>query len=1202
MKKYFLLSLVALFLTVPAWATWEFANGTTASSTNPEITDGNWTLYLYSKSKVKYKSHAGGSTVLDLSGVQADTGLTITMLDNEAFKDNTVITELICPPTCTTFWTKSFNSCKTIQKIGIPSDFKTFNDNNMFDSATALKTIYILGTTPEIGTVHLPKAITDIKGLMFSGCSSIEKVIAPGVVSIGDRAFYNCSSLTTVEISPSLSTMTSSQNFRGCSALTTVYPAGTTPVVGTVLLPNTLTEISGWGAFFECKSIEHVIARGVTDVAHQSFRGCTSLVSVEFSPNLAYLRTNGAYSDNTPFYNCTSLTTFSPAVWGSVTIGAGTFRNCNSLTTYLDLSKSGITEIPSMWAAYTSLDGVTFPAGLTAFTGDQNFRELKKGAKFRFLGNRPTVSTSGDKSPFYTTGKNNTSQRHVFIVDAATYPAWTNGTDFVAMADIDSNNDTKNAFSASSADYPATKYPREINSEDVLGATIWGSGSGRYNWVVQYVDHSTFAVTWMNGDAEFDSTTVATGTAPTAPDGTPTKDSTAEFDYTFIGWNTDPDATTALDLSQLSLTANTTFYAIYSAATRSYEITWMLDADTLIDTTTVLYGATPVHADASKPATAEYSYEFLGWSTDGSTVLASIPAVTGDATYIAVFQQHDAATTATISWFDEDGSTPLDPETTTVEKGAKPTHAEPAKAATVDTAYTFAGWTQVGGDGTVVYTTANLPAASADVAYKAVYSSATRKYTITFTDYDGTTILKTAEIEYNSAATVVEAAKPADPVRAATAEYTYAFSGWTPAFADVTGDATYTAQYTATPNEYTATFVDEDGTTVLKEATTYAYGAPVVKPDDPTKEGYTFAGWAVGGAVVDVTTMPAADTVYAATYTKNTYTITWKNANGATLSTTTVEHGAMPAYGGTAPSLSNTPKLGYTFTGWTPEIVAATEATTYTAAYAVTFLSPMTIALDSAAYDMGTGEATVVTEVGNTNATATTTAEATAQFKTTSVTGEATIDGTTVTSVFDNFASGRGYEWTITATQTYGAEYSGASESASIKGRTYARAAKSWFGNDDVNWNEGAFAPTAQSGSGAQVRLHSTVTFPAILPRVLPDAGAAVVGITAYQPNAGVAPRYYAWNGSQWVKLVGVAPKSGVEVRLLGVVDFARKDGPAVAWYADGFQLTTEEGDWEVPLAGGTKLTSFGLVGDLSVGSLSGDYDVGGQGFTLLVR
>lgn len=1049
--------------------------------------------------------------------------------------------------------------------------------------------------------------------------TSLTEVYMPDSIQyIGKGLFRDCKKLAKVKISANVVRFHGDgRQFGGCTSLTTVYSSERTVKTGTLALPMCFTEIPEF-AFENCP-FTCIYAPGVTVVLRGAFAGCSSIKSAEFSPSLKRLFTNKDSSTQTAFINAnteyTSFVDFHPTTFASdfafVTTTTETFPFINvsrvamnnggamariGITNHLDFSACKFTTVPNNVFERTAVKQVTLPATVTTINA-YAFGWIHTKSKIRFLGDVPTTwGGSGSSAAFYPENgtRGDTANRHQIIVDAENYPNWTNA-NFVAVADLASSSDSnvKNYFSTSSADYPG---------EDTLGVTTYGSGDGCYNWLVQYVDHSTVAATWMNDGVQFDSTTVATGTAPTAPDGTPTKDSTAEFDYTFVGWNTDPDATTALDLSQLSLTANTTFYAIYTAATRSYTITWKLDANTDIDTTTVLYGDVPTHADASKASDGTYSYSFDGWSTDGSTVLSSIPAVTGAATYIAVFTQHSVDTTAIVSWFDEDGTTPLDPATTTVEKGAKPTHAEPTKAATVDTAYTFEGWTQVGGDGTVVYTTADLPAASADVSYKAVYSSATRKYTITFMDYDGTTILKTAEIEYNSAATVVEAAKPADPVRAATAEYTYAFSGWTPAFADVRGDATYTAQYTATPNEYTATFVDEDGTTVLKEEATYAYGAPVVKPDDPTKEGYTFAGWTVGGAVVDVTTMPAANTVYAATYTKNTYTITWKNANGATLGTTTVEHGETPAYGGTAPSLSNTSKLGYTFTGWTPEIVAAAEAATYTAAYKVTFLSPMTIALDSAAYDRSQGEATVVTKVGNTDAAATTTAEATAQFKTTSVTGESTVDGTTVTSVFDNFASGRGYEWTITATQTYGAEYSGASESASIKGRTYARAAKSWFGNDDISWNEGAFAPTGASGSGAQVRLRATVTFPTVLPRALPEAGSAVVGITACQPNAGVAPRYYAWNGSQWVKLVGVAPKGGVAVNLLGVVDFARKDGPAVAWYADGFQLTTEDGDWEMPLADGTQLSSFGLVGDLTVGSLSGDYDIGGQGFMLLIR
>ena len=173
--------------------------------------------------------------------------------------------------------------------------------------------------------------------------------------------------------------------------------------------------------------------------------------------------------------------------------------------------------------------------------------------------------------------------------------------------------------------------------------------AARYTWLVQYVDHSHVAATWLNGGVAFASTTVPVGTAPTAPAGTPVRASTAEFDYAFVGWNTDPTAAAGLDLSTLALDDDTTFHAIYSATTRSYTVSWEMDDGTPIDAATVLYGATPTHADASKPSTSEYSYEFKGWSTNGTDVLAApLPAVTGPVTFTAVFEQHDAATTATV--------------------------------------------------------------------------------------------------------------------------------------------------------------------------------------------------------------------------------------------------------------------------------------------------------------------------------------------------------------------------------------------------------------------------------------------------------------------------------------------------------------------------------------------------------------------------
>ncbi len=1226
--KNIFLSLALAFCSlaaVPARAAWSVA--VDGGSGTAKITDGNWTLVLYysnaTQARVKQTAttSTGGSGVLDLTTVNADlqdvgSSFRITEVDYRGFYENKAITEVYLPDYITKLGQQSFMYCSNLTKVCL-SSAAVFVNSHMFACCPNLETVYYNGVAAETGTVRIPASVTDIKnnvfehgsgynngntnrkikrfyapgiteikGTAFQSCAALEYVYAPSAAKIGANAFQHCVALETVVISPNL-------DFVGAVAfdntgLKTLYPDGTqNPEEGTVLMPTTLTTMDNNGHFMNGNHFARFtkfIARGMTDVPNRAFQNCSQLVSVEFSPSLMALRTNASNSDQSPFYNCSSLVSISPSTWGTMTIGAGTFRSCSSLANYLDMKNTGITEIPSMFAAYTALEGVTFPASLTEFTGDQHFREMQKGAKFRFLGDRPASTATADKSSFYTKNKNNTSQRHVFIVDAATYPAWTNGADFVAMADINSNSDTSGAFSTSSADFPTPDYP-----EETLGATIWGSGNGRYNWVVQYVDHTKATVTWMNGEATFATTQVELGHTPTAPAGTPATASTDALEYTFIGWNTDPAATTALDLSTVVITGDRTLYAIYSSSARAYTITWQMDAGTTIDTTSVGYGVVPTHADPSKPSDASYSYTFSGWSTNGTDVLGSLPAVSGAATYIAVFAQHDLSTTVTVSWYDEDGTTSLDPAQTTVEKGVRPTHVEPTKTPTIDTAYTFAGWVEVGSDGSVTNATANLPLASADVAYKATYSSAVRQYMVTFANWDGTEI-SSAAYDYNTpAASVVEPSET--PSRPATAEYSYAFAGWDAVIADVTADATYTATYDVTPVVYTATFVNGQTSETISTAG-FAYGSAVTAPEPPEVEGYTFDSW-----VPAVNVMPASNTTYTATYTLNNYTITWMNANGARIDTTKVDHGTTPTHAAAAMSASD--KESYAFAGWDPVIEPAVSNTTYTAVYTRTVLTPMKLALRSMGYDKDSGEITIAASVVNGESSAVTEAGVASVPLST---GETSVtDSTNIVATLSGLNDGKGYEWTVSATQTI----YGVTEVAEIYGRTWARREKDWFVSESVSWIEGAYAPDSASPAGQQVRLDATATFPAILPRALPDAAATqgvVVGIAAYQPNAGVAAAYYCWNGSEWVKLVGASPVGGVAVRIFGVVDFARKNGPAVAWYADGFQLTTESGEWEVPLAGGVNLESFKRVGDMTLDSLAGDYDVGGQGFFLIVR
>jgi len=200
------------------------------------------------------------------------------------------------------------------------------------------------------------------------------------------------------------------------------------------------------------------------------------------------------------------------------------------------------------------------------------------------------------------------------------------------------------------------------------------------------------------------------------------------------------------------------------------------------------------------PADPEKSgWNLIGWNTDPDATAAldmAAQRIAADTAYYAIFEEI-SATDALVHWFDEDGATALVPASTLVPDGAQPSHDEPSKVQTDQYTYAFAGWTEIGGDGTV-YTTANLPIAvgGATISYKAVYEATLRSYTIVFKDADGTVISSEA---YDYGTTAAQIVVPTLETKT-TYEYTYAFASWDKAVADVTGDATYTAGYSSTAN------------------------------------------------------------------------------------------------------------------------------------------------------------------------------------------------------------------------------------------------------------------------------------------------------------------------------------------------------------------------------------------------------------------
>ena len=189
----------------------------------------------------------------------------------------------------------------------------------------------------------------------------------------------------------------------------------------------------------------------------------------------------------------------------------------------------------------------------------------------------------------------------------------------------------------------------------------------------------------------------------------------------------------------------------------------------------------------------------------------------------------------TITWQNDDGSVI---DTTTVEYGTVPTHADAAKAATAEYTYTFAGWTP------------EIVAVTGDATYKAAFTETKNSYLIVWKDGNGK-VLQSKEVAYGEmpAYTSDEV-----PTKAPTAEVSYTWdNGWDPEVTEVAGEATYTATFTESPREYTVTFMNEGN--VYSEVKV-KFNKLAAKPDDPVTEqlGVKFAGWYDGDAEFDFST------------------------------------------------------------------------------------------------------------------------------------------------------------------------------------------------------------------------------------------------------------------------------------------------------------------------------------------------------------
>ena len=167
----------------------------------------------------------------------------------------------------------------------------------MFDYANA-NSVPWTSVHGKITSVTIAEGVTSIGNYAFYMCSSMATVSIPaGVTSIGSYAFSSCTALTAITI-PDGVTSIGSNAFSGCSNLASVnIPDGLTSIdsylfdacgnLANVNIPATVTSI-GASAFRNCTKLESItLPVSVTIVGSQAFRNCSMLAEVNiFSPSL----------------------------------------------------------------------------------------------------------------------------------------------------------------------------------------------------------------------------------------------------------------------------------------------------------------------------------------------------------------------------------------------------------------------------------------------------------------------------------------------------------------------------------------------------------------------------------------------------------------------------------------------------------------------------------------------------------------------------------------------------------------------------------------------------------------------------------------------------------------------------------------------------------------------------------------------------
>ena len=286
--------------------------------------------------------------------------------------------------------------------------FRTNNSEGLAFTSNGDGTCYISG----IGTctdtdIIIPSVspdgdtVTSIGDSAFEDCSSLTSIEIPAsVTSIGNYAFRGCKSLTGIEI-PASVTSIGNYAFDGCSSLTSITFAENSQLTSignhafdgcgftSIEIPEGVTSI-GNSAFAFCGDLTSItIPASVTSIGNEAFESCAELMNVNITDIAKWCEISfGSYGANplsyaSDLYINGELVTELVIPEGVTSIVNYAFAWCESLTSITFAENSQLTSIGDDAFYYcSSLTIIEIPASITsigerAFYGCSSLASIK---------------------------------------------------------------------------------------------------------------------------------------------------------------------------------------------------------------------------------------------------------------------------------------------------------------------------------------------------------------------------------------------------------------------------------------------------------------------------------------------------------------------------------------------------------------------------------------------------------------------------------------------------------------------------------------------------------------------------------------------------------------------------------------------------------------------------------------------------------